>query len=98
MHPRPLPIFAALGLLALAGCDDWSEGGRLMNLRAATNYSGPCHPSYTGACVPIVRSDVDCAGDGDADSDGPRYVYGPVTVVGRDVYRLDPDKDGVACD
>ena len=53
-----------------------------------------CHPSYTGACVPIA-SDVDCAG---GSGNGPAYVRGPVYVVGADVYDLDRDGDGVACE
>jgi hypothetical protein len=53
-----------------------------------------CHSSYTGACVPIA-SDVDCAG---GSGNGPAYVSGPVYVVGPDVYDLDRDGDGVACE
>lgn len=53
-----------------------------------------CHPSYEGACVPIA-TDVDCAG---GSGNGPEYVAGPVYVVGDDVYRLDRDGDGVACE
>ncbi|MCW2814105.1 MAG: hypothetical protein JWN84_1560 [Nocardioides sp.] len=57
--------------------------------------SGPrCHGSYRGACVPIA-SDVDCAG---GSGNGPAYVDGPVYVVGDDVYGLDSDGDGVACE
>jgi micrococcal nuclease len=52
-----------------------------------------CHPSYTGACVPIV-SDVDCLG---GSGNGPEYV-GRVNVVGPDVYDLDRDSDGVGCE
>jgi resuscitation-promoting factor RpfB len=55
---------------------------------------GDCHPSYRGACVPIA-SDVDCAG---GSGNGPRYVQGPVYVVGNDVYDLDSDGDGVGCE
>lgn len=44
--------------------------------------------------MPIV-SDVDCAG---GSGNGPAYVSGPVTVTGNDIYQLDNDKDGVACD
>jgi micrococcal nuclease len=55
--------------------------------------SGGCHPSYTGACVPIV-SDVDCAG---GSGNGPEYV-GRVNVVGPDDYDLDRDGDGVGCE
>lgn len=53
-----------------------------------------CDPNYTGACVPIA-GDVDCAGN---DGNGPAYVNGPVRVVGNDVYDLDRDGDGIACD
>jgi hypothetical protein len=41
-----------------------------------------------------VAKDVDCAGMGN----GPAFVTGPVQVVGQDVYRLDPNKDGVGCE
>ena len=53
-----------------------------------------CDSNYTGACVPIA-SDVDCGG---GSGDGPEYVDSPVRVVGDDVYELDRDGDGVACD
>ncbi len=53
-----------------------------------------CHPSYEGACVPNVTSDVDCAA---GRGNGPYYVVGPVRVVGPDVYGLDRDKDGIGC-
>ena len=53
-----------------------------------------CHGSYAGVCVPIA-SDVDCEG---GSGDGPAYVRGPLRVVGEDVYDLDRDGDGVACD
>ncbi|GAA3591795.1 hypothetical protein GCM10022198_14650 [Klugiella xanthotipulae] len=53
-----------------------------------------CDPNYTGACVP-VDSDVDCSG---GSGNGPSYVRGPVTVVGSDIYDLDRDGDGIACD
>ncbi|MFJ2085110.1 G5 domain-containing protein [Micromonospora chokoriensis] len=55
--------------------------------------SSKCDPNYSG-CVPIA-SDVDCLpGTGD----GPGYVRGPVKVIGKDIYRLDNDKDGYGCD
>ncbi|MEW2462315.1 G5 domain-containing protein [Microbacterium sp. NPDC047426] len=53
-----------------------------------------CHSSYAGVCVPIA-SDVDCDGGGGS---GPAYVRGPLQVVGPDVYELDRDGDGIACD
>ncbi|BBY53188.1 hypothetical protein [Mycolicibacillus koreensis] len=56
---------------------------------------GPdCDPNYEGACVPIA-SDVDCAG---GNGNGPEYVSGPVYVVGEDIYGLDREGDGIACE
>ena len=55
---------------------------------------GGCDPNYEGQCVPIA-SDVDCAG---GSGNGPAYTPGPVYVVGTDVYDLDRDGDGIACD
>lgn len=63
-----------------------------------THVDAPARPScdsnYAGGCVPIA-SDVDCGG---GSGDGPAYVYGTVHVVGSDVYDLDRDGDGYACD
>jgi hypothetical protein len=66
----------------------------LLALAATPLPAQSCHPSYAGVCVPIA-SDVDCAGGG---GNGPVYVTGPVHVVGPDVYKLDRDGDGVACE
>lgn len=55
---------------------------------------GGCDSNYTGACVPI-SSDVDCAG---GSGNGPAYVQGPVQIIGSDIYDLDRDGDGIACD
>ena len=52
-----------------------------------------CDPNYD-PCVPIA-SDVDCAG---GSGNGPEYVYGPVTVIGDDVYGLDRDGNGIGCE
>lgn len=52
-----------------------------------------CDPNYSG-CVPIA-SDVDCAG---GRGNGPAYVRGPVRVIGTDIYELDRDGDGIACE
>jgi hypothetical protein len=60
----------------------------------AAGGGGDCDPNYSGACVPIA-SDVDCAG---GSGNGPAYVDGPVRVIGDDIYDLDRDGDGVACD
>lgn len=53
-----------------------------------------CDANYSGACVPIAY-DVDCA---DGSGNGPEYVIGPVQVVGSDIYGLDRDGDGIACE
>jgi hypothetical protein len=45
-----------------------------------------CDPNYTG-CVPTGRNNVSCSD-----------VDGPVRVTGKDIYGLDPDGDGQACD
>jgi hypothetical protein len=57
--------------------------------------TGGCDPNYAGACVP-VDSDVDCGG---GSGNGPSYVYAKnFRVVGRDIYGLDRDGDGIACE
>ncbi len=53
-----------------------------------------CDPNYADVCVPIA-SDVDCAG---GSGNGPEYVQGPLRVIGTDIYGLDRDGDGIACD
>jgi hypothetical protein len=55
--------------------------------------SANCDPNY-GGCVPVA-SDVDCEGGG---GDGPAFLSRPVEVTGSDVYGLDSDDDGVACE
>jgi hypothetical protein len=61
---------------------------------ASSSKKSGCDPNYTGACVPIA-SDVDCLG---GKGNGPAYVKGPVYVVGRDIYGLDADHDGIGCE
>lgn len=78
----PVPEVTAVGIRQPAPAPVVGGGG------------GGCDPNYTGACVPIAR-DVDCAG---GSGDGPEYVSGPVRVVGSDIYDLDRDGDGIACD
>jgi len=48
-----------------------------------------CHPSYS-PCLPIV-ADLDCP-------DVRALGAAPVTVTGRDDYRLDGDHDGIGCE
>ncbi len=57
-----------------------------------TKQQRECDPNY-GGCVPIA-SDVDCAG---GNGNGPAYVTGPLRVIGTDIYDLDRDHDGYAC-
>jgi hypothetical protein len=57
-------------------------------------FAQECDPNYDEQCVPIA-SDVDCAG---GYGNGPAYVSGPVRVIGRDIYGLDRDGDGWACE
>jgi len=52
-----------------------------------------CDPNYSG-CVPIA-SDVDCAG---GRGNGPAFVKGPVKVIGKDIYKLDGDHNGIGCE
>jgi resuscitation-promoting factor RpfB len=54
-----------------------------------------CDPSYTGSCLDPSAYDYDCAG---GSGDGPKYVDGPIQVVGDDHFDLDRDGDGVACE
>lgn len=52
-----------------------------------------CDPNYD-PCVPVA-SDVDCAS---GSGNGPAYVEGPLRVIGIDIYGLDRNGDGVACE
>lgn len=61
-------------------------------VEAASDGDG-CDPNYADACVPI-DSDVDCAG---GKGNGPSYFDGVARVVGSDIYKLDGDGDGLAC-
>jgi hypothetical protein len=62
-------------------------------IAVGTKAARQCDPNYSG-CVPVA-SDVDCAG---GSGDGPGYAQGPVRVTGSDIYDLDRDGDGLACD
>ena len=49
-----------------------------------------CETNYAG-CIPLFPPDLDC-------TDIKRLGLGPVTVLGRDVHKLDRDGDGSGCD
>lgn len=70
-----------------------TANGRNLNNTETSAMSPQCDPNYSG-CVPIA-SDVDCAG---GKGDGPAYVKGPVKVIGKDIYRLDREGDGIGCE
>jgi len=80
-------------LLALVGAAYVSSALRETNHPVVTNPADGCDPNYSG-CVPIA-SDVDCAGGA---GNGPAYVTGPIRVIGTDIYHLDGNNDGVACE
>jgi hypothetical protein len=65
----------------------------VITLVGGSAFAEECDPNYD-PCVPVA-SDVDCAG---GKGNGPAYVYGPVTVIGQDVYGLDRDHDGIGCE
>lgn len=86
---------SAIALLALLGTAYVSsrinKGADIDAPAAPASYA--CDPNYSG-CVPIA-SDVDCA---DGGGNGPEYVKGPIRVIGSDIYHLDRDGDGIACE
>lgn len=51
---------------------------------------GYSQPSYASS-----YADYDCAGGG---GNGPYYVQGPFRLTGPDIYDLDRDGDGIACE
>ncbi len=68
-------------------------GSMSLSVLASTAAAQNCDPNYD-PCVPIAN-DVDCAG---GNGNGPAYVQGPVRVIGRDIYRLDHDNNGIGCE
>lgn len=87
MSPRLSFVTTFTTLLLVAG------GLTAIPVRQAQAEDG-CDPNYADVCVPIA-SDVDCAG---GSGNGPAFVQGPLRVVGTDIYGLDRDGDGIACD
>lgn len=70
-----------------------SSPDALSSSNQASEKASNCDPNYS-PCVPIA-SDVDCAGGG---GNGPAYVRGPIRVIGTDIYGLDRDGNGIACE
>jgi len=87
--------FGTIALVAVIGTYVYSSLNKEVNHTAPPDNpsSQACDPNYSG-CVPIA-SDVDCAG---GPGNGPEYVKGPIRVIGQDIYKLDGDHDGIACE
>lgn len=56
----------------------------------ASGVTTKCDKNYAG-CIPIFPPDVDC-------TEIKRLGLAPVTVIGKDVHKLDRDGDGRGCD
>ncbi|MBI2109437.1 MAG: hypothetical protein HYT93_04690 [Parcubacteria group bacterium] len=63
--------------------------------QSSTNSGGVrlCNPNYSGCLLDDI-GDYDCDGSG---GDGPNYT-GKVEVLGTDIFYLDKDQNGLACD
>lgn len=89
-------VSAHSGGLDAAGCHAGSQPYHCHRAQPVTpqaqSTANGCNSNYEG-CVPNA-SDVDCAG---GSGNGPEYVSGPIRVIGTDVYGLDRDGDGYAC-
>lgn len=86
MGGRGVAALAIIAVLSFAGCD-WETA------ESPSTGGANCDANYD-PCVPEAP-DVDCAG---GTGDGPAYAEGPISVVGYDVYDLDRDGDGTACE
>jgi hypothetical protein len=71
------------------------EGEAAQEPQTTTQSESNCDSSYEGACLDRNASDYDCEG---GSGDGPKYVAGPIQVVGDDHFDLDRDGDGVGCE
>ena len=72
------------GGIALSGYDSDSSPATKNHFASVQK----CDPTYTGACVPNVDYDLNCADIG----------YQTVQVVGSDTKRFDADGDGTGCE
>ena len=85
MERSCLAVGLVATVLALCACGATSTGSS----------GAKCDPNYQGACLDPNATDYDCAA---GSRDGPKYVHGPIRVVGEDHYGLDRDGDGIACE
>jgi hypothetical protein len=79
-----MALFVCVALAA--GCS--GGGGSTASGGAGSAATGKCDPNYEGACVPTGHGDVNCADVDETD----------IQVVGDDIYGLDGDDDGTACE
>ena len=94
-------LLIALGFIAVSAvagmrqAPDSPAPVRTIKAAAVHKVAASCDPHYVSdACVPIA-SDVDCAG---GKGNGPAYIAGPFRYRGDDIYGLDRDHDGIACE
>lgn len=91
MKKRNVGPIALVALITTAYV--YSTRNKDANHATPANLRHICDANYSG-CVPVA-TDVDCAGGG---GNGPANVKGPIRVIGRDIYHLDRDGDGIACE
>ncbi len=89
--PADAPGPAVTATTAVAPAAGTKSSGPLASTRVVITARAGCSPHYDG-CVPVAL-DVDCAGTGD----GPAFFAGTAQVRDVDVYGLDGDGDGTAC-
>jgi len=96
-----LYVFLLMGIiltvLSVFGVIDPSErvAGDIRELTLVPGEPETCHPSYD-KCLDPEAKDYDCKGG--SVQDGPLFIEGPVIVDGPDVFELDGDGNGIACE
>lgn len=77
----------------LAASKESSNSKSKSSSKKSAKTTAKCDRNYE-KCVPVA-SDVDCKpGNGN----GPKYLSTSKRVIKKDVYRLDADKDRIACE
>jgi hypothetical protein len=66
--------------------------------RTGNRPDGTWSPPTARPASPSADNSTDNPTDNSTDRLRPEYVAGPITVIGTDVYDLDRDHDGVACE
>lgn len=65
-----------------------TPGGQYFVVNQNSLDSRICDKNYSGACVPMIDGDIDCA------DVGIKNFH----VVGKDIYYFDKDKNGICCE